>query len=67
MPYVIKLFYAWVLPPGVFLLVLLLAEGQVIAGLIVFRIIAKRLLIGLDGLAVHPVILTDHADVVIGL
>ena len=51
----------------VLILLLSLAELQVVARLIVSRIVAQRLLIGLDGLAEHLVLLTHHTHIMIGL
>ena len=42
-----------------------LSEGKVIACLVVAGIIAQALFVGFDGLAIHPVLLADHTDVVI--
>ena len=44
-----------------------LAEGQVIARLVVVGIVAKRLLIGFDGFAVLLVLLADDTHVMISL
>ena len=51
----------------ILLILLVLTENQVIAALIVGRIQTERILIGLDGLTVHLMGLTDDTDVMEGL